>query len=120
ALSAALSDSGYTITTDPPRGSQPGIAFIHTITNTSAFTLTFEFALSDDLGWTLGSIPSLTLAPGEHITIAPGFFPPPDAAAGTRNHLRTVITVRNAPSLRLEITDEVRLNHLLFLPVVWR
>ncbi|GAB4520841.1 MAG: hypothetical protein Fur0018_00770 [Anaerolineales bacterium] len=120
ALGIAVSDGGYTITTDPPRGTEPGIAFIHTITNTSAFTLTFEFALSDDLGWTTGSIPSVELGPGERFEIASGIFLPADAPAGARNHLRTVITSPQAPALRAEILDTLQVRYLLFLPVVWR
>ncbi len=120
AVGVALSDAGYTASIDPPRGNEPAFAFLHTITNTSAFTLTFEFSLSEDLGWNTGSIPPLTLSPGESIPIASGLFLPADAAPGTRNLLRTVITSPQAPSLRAEIVDELRVRYLLFLPLTRR
>ena len=115
-----VSDGGYTTTVDPPRGSEPGIAFIHVITNTSAFTLTYEFALSDDLGWPTGSIPPVTLAPGEHAEIASGFYLPADTPPGTRNRLRTLITSPQVPLLSAEIVDTVQVRYQLFLPIALR
>ncbi len=120
AVGVALSDRGYAIPVDPPRGQEPGLAFLHTLTNTSAFTLTFEFTLGNDLGWNSGSIPPRTLAPGESLTISSGVYLPADAAPGARNTLRTVITSPQAPSLRAEISDTVQVRYLLFLPVAWK
>jgi len=120
ALEIALSDTGYAAGIDPPRGQEPGLAFIHALTNTSAFTLTFEFAVGNDLGWNSGSIPPVTLAPGQSATIASGLYLPANAAPGTRNTLRTVITSPQAPSLRAEIADTVQVRYLLFLPVAWK
>ena len=121
ALGVTLSDSGYLTRHSPVYTNGTALTFTHTITNTSAFTLTFTFTLSDDLGWTLGAPPSTrTLGPGESAQITVSISLPANAPPGAYNRLRMDISAQETPTLHAEIVDEVRLNYVLFLPLMQR